>query len=288
MSFLAVAMASSGADLSDEQNAAVGPGTIYGFILVGGLYNVVLVGEGATRVAGLALYLFVIWAYWLAGVERAELCMDAEALGGRRVRVADGATLVVLYAVGARGIATAGSALGGGRAFTAPAWIGLVVLLGIAAGVVLVRRPRAVPRWGLGRSLAFALPLGAGAGYALAGAGAMPSLGNLTLPGAATGALALLAEELVFRGVLQRGLAEELAARGLRRSRAGVGAAVASVGLAAVAMGTSGIGGPGMALTGALVGSHVAAAAVWGFTGRTSAAWLARLASVSAAAAVWR
>jgi hypothetical protein len=97
MSFLAVAMAASGADLSDEQRTAVGPGTIYSFLLVGGLYNLVLSGD-LPRAAGLLLYLFLIGATWLAGVERAELCMDAEALGTRRLRVADGAILLVIYA----------------------------------------------------------------------------------------------------------------------------------------------------------------------------------------------
>src|SRR6185503_1183821 len=52
MSFLAVAMASGGADLSDDQSPAVGPTTIYGFLLVGGLYNLVLTGSAATRAAG--------------------------------------------------------------------------------------------------------------------------------------------------------------------------------------------------------------------------------------------
>ncbi|HEY5089275.1 MAG TPA: hypothetical protein VIK30_04865, partial [Polyangia bacterium] len=45
ISFLAVAMASGGADLSDEQSPAVGPTTIYAFLLVGGLYNLVLTGD---------------------------------------------------------------------------------------------------------------------------------------------------------------------------------------------------------------------------------------------------
>src|SRR5262249_4248798 len=53
--FVAVAMASGGADLSDETNTAVGPGTVYSYLLVGGLFNVVLVGDAATRVAGLVL-----------------------------------------------------------------------------------------------------------------------------------------------------------------------------------------------------------------------------------------
>ena len=39
MSFLAVAMAGGGADLSDETSTAVGPATIYAYLFVGGLFN---------------------------------------------------------------------------------------------------------------------------------------------------------------------------------------------------------------------------------------------------------
>ena len=56
MSFIAVAMASGGADLSDETRTAVGPSTIYAYLLVGGLFNLVLVEDFPTRVAGLVLY----------------------------------------------------------------------------------------------------------------------------------------------------------------------------------------------------------------------------------------
>ena len=56
MSFIAVAMASGGADLSDETSTAVGPSTIYAYLFVGGLFNLVLVEDAATRVAGLVLY----------------------------------------------------------------------------------------------------------------------------------------------------------------------------------------------------------------------------------------
>ena len=45
MSFVAVAMASGGADLSDDTGTAVGPATIYAFLGVGGLFNVLLLGD---------------------------------------------------------------------------------------------------------------------------------------------------------------------------------------------------------------------------------------------------
>src|SRR5204862_4184908 len=86
ISFVAVAMASGGADLSDETNTAVGPGTVYAYLVVGGLFNVVLLGNAATRIAGLVLYALAGWAYWQAGVEQAEFCLDAEAVRTRSVR----------------------------------------------------------------------------------------------------------------------------------------------------------------------------------------------------------
>ena len=128
-------------------------------------------GSGATRVAGLSLYLFVDLGLLAAGVERAELCMDAEALGARRVRVADGATLVVLYAVGAR--RDRGRRVGArrrpglhGHGLGSAWWCRWAS----RPALLLLRRPRALPRWGLARALALALALGAAVGYALAGA----------------------------------------------------------------------------------------------------------------------
>ena len=106
MSFLAVAMSSGGADLSDDQSPAVGPTTIYAFLLVGGLYNLVLTGDAATRAAGLLLYVFTLAAYWADGVARAEICYDAEAIRAPRLRMADGATLALLAALAARGLAS--------------------------------------------------------------------------------------------------------------------------------------------------------------------------------------
>ena len=52
ISFIAVAMASGGADLSDDTNTAVGPATIYAYLLVGGLFNLVLVEDAVTCFAG--------------------------------------------------------------------------------------------------------------------------------------------------------------------------------------------------------------------------------------------
>ncbi|HVV52195.1 MAG TPA: hypothetical protein VHO06_21175, partial [Polyangia bacterium] len=153
MTFLAIAMAAGGADLSDEQSTAVGPGTIYSFLLVGGLYNLVLTGDLRARLAGLGLYLFVTAAHWATGVARAEICLDAEAVRAPRLRTADAATLLLIYALGARGIGTAAASASGevARAL-AGMQLGWVALAGVAA-LLLLRRAPAARRWALAPSL---------------------------------------------------------------------------------------------------------------------------------------
>ena len=85
ISFVAVAMASGGADLSDDTGTAVGPATIYSFMLVGGLFNLVLVEDaadalrrhGAVRVRGMGV---------LAGGRRAGRLLPGRRDGARAAR----------------------------------------------------------------------------------------------------------------------------------------------------------------------------------------------------------
>jgi hypothetical protein len=275
MAFLAIAMAAGGADLSDEQSTAVGPATIYAFLLVGGLYNLVLTGDPKTRVAGLALYLFATAAHWGAGVARAEICLDAEAVRAPRLRSADAATVLLVYALGARGI-------GQMRGTTATTLMGMqlawVVLMGLVA-FALVRRAPALPgRRSLLLSAALGLLLGTiGALVGGRGAAALP-----VRPGPSSwlaAAVFLLAEEAIFRGLLQRGLEEDLASSGQARGRGRGGAALLSGALAVVAIAVT------MApLTRLAIALTVAATAARGITGRMSAAWLARLAGLAVCA----
>jgi membrane protease YdiL (CAAX protease family) len=98
-----------------------------------------------------------------------------------------------------------------------------------------------------------------------------PLAGALVLP-------VLLAEELVFRGIVQRGIEEALDRRTGR-----VIAAVASVLLAVVAGGEAGAPPLGVVLA-----VHAAAALTRAITGRWSAAFLARIAATVAALALAR
>lgn len=239
MSFLAVAMASGGADLSDDQSPAVGPATIYAFLLVGGLYNLVLTGDGLTRAAGLLLYLFTVAAYWRDGVARAEICFDAEAIRAPRLRLADAATLSLIAALVARGIATAAASTRG-QALALVMGLGLALRLALAAfGWHLLRRGGSAPArrsHPLLRAIAASL-LGAAIGWAFVhGAGQLP--GRTAWPaGVWLGAsLAGVADEIVWRGALQGALERVLSERRLGPLAARVLPAAVSAGLAIAAL----------------------------------------------------
>ncbi|HEX3902859.1 MAG TPA: hypothetical protein VH853_08400 [Polyangia bacterium] len=286
MTFLAIAMAAGGADLSDEQSAAVGPATIYAFLLVGGLYNLVLTGDLKARLAGLGLYLFVTAAYWGAGVARAEICLDAEAVRAPQLRTADAATLLLIYALGSRGLATAAAAASGTSAAGLQAVrFGWVVLFGLAALALLRRAPPVPGRRGLALSVAAGTLLGAAVGAFGRGAGALGApAGTAATPAAAISfwvgaALWLLAEEALFRGLLQRALEGDLAPAKLSR-RAGwqvrltAGGVTGALGIVSLAMTNA-------PLTRLAIGFQLAATLARGVTGRASAAWLARLAGLA-------
>ena len=167
----------------------------------------------ATRVAGLALYGFAGWTYWQAGVEQAGFCLDAEAVRARRVRAADGATMLIVYALGGRALRNAGKVSARRSCLTRLAISGLVVagagrrrrgdLPGAppAAAVAASGRSRVAARRGgcLG-----ALAGGRAAGDAAARIDPLPARGASRW----SAALRSLAEEVVLRGVLQRALLE--------------------------------------------------------------------------------
>ena len=274
MTFLAIAMAAGGADLSDEQTTAVGPVTIYAFLLVGGLYNLVLTGDPRTRLSGLGLYLFVTAAYWGAGVSRAEICLDAEAVRTPRLRAADAATLLLIYALGARGL---GAAARGAMAATVDGMrLGWAALLALFALALLRRAPPLPERRGLAVSALGGAILGAATGAFQRGAA--PALFAAAIPHWLGAALFLLGEEIIFRGLLQRSLEQDLAPsvpgptrkRTSWKTRAAAGALTAALGIVALAM-TSG------PLTGLMISLQVAATLARGVTGRVSASVLVRL-----------
>ena len=272
MSFVAVAMASGGADLSDETSNAVGPSTIYAYLFVGSLFNVVLVEDSWTRVAGLILYGLAGWAYWQAGVEHAGFCMDAEAVRARRVRAADGMTMLIVSALGGRALLTGGKNLGVDSLHAMYGQSGLVIAVGIAAAIYLARRPRPVPRLGAIASLLIAV----GAGALATGTVLAADRHAVLPPVVGLGAIGALAEEAVLRGIVQRALPVPRF----------VAAAIAfAAGVVSAQLGSSVLATGGAVLL-AVLATHAAAAIVYAFTGRAAASWLARIVMLLALASL--
>jgi hypothetical protein len=238
-SFLGVGLACGAADLTHEGRHAVGFGAVYLFMLVSGLFNVVLLeeGEGATR--ALLLFLVATALCFHTGVGRVHDAFDAEAMSRRRVHGGTGAVLAVLLALGQRASVRAAEAAGL-PAVSALIWPALVAL---GTANLVRRRPRAQASGEAGRLRLRATLValaGGGIGYAgarLAERGLLPTGldARLLVP-----AVAALAEELVARGVVQAALCdapEGAGAAGASRSLLGWSAAALSALLAALISG---------------------------------------------------
>jgi hypothetical protein len=285
ISFIAVAMASAGADLSDETNTAVGPATIYGYLRVGGLYNLVLVEDALTCLAGLALYVFAGWAYWQAGVEQAAFCLDAEMVRARRVRAADGATMLIVLALGGRALVSSGKLIAEGGEANGPdalaqvviavLQVGLLALIGAAAHLYLRRRPAGRARRRLVPSLLLGAVAGGGAG-ALLRASAGPSV---ALPPEAitVGIVMVLVQELVLRGVVQRAIQEHFVGGpgGGWRERSGAAAISIAAGVVTSALWLHPMAMAGVLVLAGLAYVQLVAAAVYSSTGRVAASMIA-------------
>jgi hypothetical protein len=279
VTWLGIALAAGAADLSDEQRPAIGPATIYRFMLVGGLYNVVLADGGAARVRGFLLYAFAIAAQWLAGVHQATVCLDAEAVRERRLTLADGAAFVVALALGRNAVAQMAEMFHANAQQMVFALGGLTAVIGLAATGYVARRPAARPRRGLPGSILLALGMGLAAA-AIDRAMTRPAPIQLDAPVLAAQALGILVQEILFRGIVQRG-AEDVIGQVPRLRRAAPAlAAVVSVLLALISDGGLGLG------VGELVLAHGTAALARAASGRLSAAVLARVAAVAAVLAM--
>ncbi|HEX2658394.1 MAG TPA: hypothetical protein VHU40_08985, partial [Polyangia bacterium] len=101
---LAVAMGCGAADLSDESRPALGPGTAYLFLLLGGLTNVVFQSSPDEMARVLGVYALAIAALWRAGLDQVQACLDPEARAGKGPRLSDAAILLVLVALLPRGL----------------------------------------------------------------------------------------------------------------------------------------------------------------------------------------
>ncbi len=174
VSWLAIGVASGAADFSDERSRAVGVGTVYLFLVLAGLFDVVLVSPPEVQLPALLLYGIAVALHWIAGVDHAAHVLDPPPRSLRPVVAADGATLALLLALGTQAQAVATAKLEASAPWGAALWAGLIALVAL---VYLVRRSR---HW-------------------------FPTVG-LSLALAAAGAIQPLAEELAVRGIVQRGL----------------------------------------------------------------------------------
>ena len=147
MAFVAVGLACQAADLSDDARPAIGPATIYLFLLVGGLYNVVLAESGLERWRWAGLYAFAGLALWSSGMQQAAECLDPEHSRQRAVRLGDAAILALLSALLGRAILK-GAALADEQQSRA-----IQVAL-LAVGALLALRHRALPAAPAGESSA--------------------------------------------------------------------------------------------------------------------------------------
>jgi hypothetical protein len=266
---LAVGLGCLAADLSDEQRGALGPGTVYLFLLLGGLLNVVF---GAGRWDGVRialLYLMAVAAVWRSGMVQAGNCLDPEAHRLAPVCVADAAILLLLFA-----LVPVALQRGMGRADITPgaiatALVAALILFGLASARML--RRRSVARLGV-RGPAAAVVAGLLCGAATSGVRQLvlgagsPMVEPLRQPPLllVLSLAVALSEELVLRGVVQGAAERELHPTG----RAAPWLA------AAVAFGAAQLAAPELGALSLLVGAAptIARAA----TGRLLAACVAR------------
>jgi hypothetical protein len=202
VSWLAVAMASGAADFSDDRRS-LGLGTVYLFLLVAGLFNVVIVDSGQGRARAAVLYLAAVALHWMTGVEQAAEAFDPEShrARGRLLLAGDGATLAILLFLGARAQQLALGATGPEVLWGQLGWS---ALLAFAAAIHLFRRrASAAAGWPLLAAVAAGSVIGvvSAAPFGLA----WPHR-ELGLPLLAVLARAA-AEELAIRGILQGALA---------------------------------------------------------------------------------
>jgi hypothetical protein len=256
MAFVAVGLACQAADLSDDARPAIGPATVYLFLLVGGLYNVVLGETGPERWRWLGLYVFAGLALWSSGMQQAAECLDPEHSRQRAVRLGDAAVLALLSALLGRAVAK-GAALADEQRSQAiqVAVLAVGALLAVITALYLRRRPAHRARLGVLPSAGIGLAIGGAAGWALRGQGApFPfEIAVASLP-------SLLGEELIFRGTVQRALEERWP-----RRRIAAGAVAAAIAFLATP-------GPWLPVLVGVVGVSSLRAA----TGRTMPGFLAR------------
>lgn len=134
MTTLAVALGGMVANLSSDARPALGPGTVYLFLAVGGLFNLVLTAHGWRLAVGVAVYAAVVAACWRSAVANLVICLDAEALRRRGPRAADLAPWLVVGLFGPAALGLVMGWLGAPRGAVVFAQLGTVAIAVLAGG----------------------------------------------------------------------------------------------------------------------------------------------------------
>jgi hypothetical protein len=231
MTALAVALGCVVADLSDDHRSALGPGTVYLFLLLGGCLNVAFQMQGWAAARVLLLYALAALAFWRTGMVQVGACLDPEVRATKVLRLSDAAILLLLFAVAplaiARGFARAEVPAHG----VAEARIGAALVMGLIALVILMRRrsPRPSGRVGVtaklletGQAIVVGAAFGGVVRATCTGFFGGPAFAPARFPDLAVAALVgalALADELVFRGVVQGAIEADLSPRVSARAR---------------------------------------------------------------------
>jgi len=230
---LAVGIGCDAADLSTPGRSAIGPGTVYLFLIVSGLYNLGLSQTYDVWARTTALFVLATVLFWMTGVRRAEDCLDAERLAMSRAAPGDGVVAVILLHLGVHATQASVAASGGSAASALMArvgWSGLVAF-GVCAQLLWIGRRNwqsafSGTRW--------AWRVGMTVLIVAVSAGLRPG----QFAGSASPLwLVVIAEELVFRGLLQGSLVDYFSSggRSTLRGRVMAGTIAASVALLTMA-----------------------------------------------------
>lgn len=260
---LAVATGCNVADLSREGRNALGPGAIYVFLMVAGLFNVAIVREGELMWRTLCLYGASVALMWMTGVERAAQALDPERV--RRLTPGDGALAAVLLFAGVHVAQATPLGLSPAAAASARAAWAALVALGAALFMWSVRT-RTRGAGGLRLRLRALLRVAP----ALAGGAGAVALAQLHFGSEVQVPLVLvLAEELVLRGLLQRALQAQV-------SRSPKGRAFALVVALAIALMASvmPLSPASMTIQAISVIVHATTGRAWVCVAARAAAWL--------------
>ncbi|MCG5054370.1 MAG: hypothetical protein KA712_15505 [Myxococcales bacterium] len=207
VTMLAVGVGCNVADLSLEGKSALSPGAVYVFFFVAGLFNLALLREGEVAWRTLGLYVAAVALVFSTGLSRAALAMDPERT--RVITPGDGALAAILLFAGTQLVTFAPVGTTRELQLVQAGWAALLAL-GMGAHAFGIWRQRGAVR---GEAPGLVSRLLRGAGAFLVGTGLLAVARRGLAPAAPSALVFVLAEELAFRALLQRGVQEAFGAR---------------------------------------------------------------------------